>query len=566
MASDTVSTSNEDEADLALSWSGRWSLAHRILAVNVLTILLVALSTLYLDVFRNRLTKERVRQTKIEATATAHAILAAGPEDREPILATISKSTGTRLRLYGGDGRLIADSWRLSGPTYALRDPSTEGWSKDVARALDRGFNALVGARSLDDFVEPRIDRLQAWPEAVAARARGMAVTNIRNAPDLTPVLSAAVPAGSGVLLATDNDRAFTRTVRSQRAVIASIMTAVILISVLLSLFLARTIVRPMRRLAVAAHRVRLGRSREVRVPRLPSRSDEIGLLARAISDMSQSLRQRIDNIEAFAADVTHELKNPLASLRSAVEGIDRVDDPELKHKLMAIARDDVVRLDRLINDISEAARTDAELARAQFDRVDLGPLIEQIVGSWETRREKGDARIAFARPRKDTAAVMGKPDRLARAINNILDNAVSFSPPGGLVEIAAAGSATRSGSASTTRDRGSRPKRARRSSTASTRSGPKAKASAAIPGSASPSPVRSSRVMTAKSTFRTATMRHPARASPFACRRRTANDRDCPRQHGGDRRPGGPARRTIGIGQVGPRASADRSRFHPGQ
>ena len=439
MASDTVSTSNEDEADLALSWSGRWSLAHRILAVNVLTILLVALSTLYLDVFRNRLTKERVRQTKIEATATAHAILAAGPEDREPILATISKSTGTRLRLYGGDGRLIADSWRLSGPTYALRDPSTEGWSKDVARALDRGFNALVGARSLDDFVEPRVDRLQAWPEAVAAKARGKAVTNIRNAPDLTPVLSAAVPAGPGVLLATDNDRAFTRTVRSQRAVIASIMTAVILISVLLSLFLARTIVRPMRRLAVAAHRVRLGRSREVRVPRLPSRSDEIGLLARAISDMSQSLRQRIDNIEAFAADVTHELKNPLASLRSAVEGIDRVDDPELKHKLMAIARDDVVRLDRLINDISEAARTDAELARAQFDRVDLGPLIEQIVGSWETRREKGDARIAFARPRKDTAAVMGKPDRLARAIHTLRDKAVSVSPPGGLVEIAAA-------------------------------------------------------------------------------------------------------------------------------
>jgi two-component system sensor histidine kinase ChvG len=439
MASDIASTNSEDEADLALSWSGRWSLAHRILAVNVLTILLVALSTLYLDVFRNRLSKERVRQTKIEATATAQAILAAGPEDREAIMATISKSTGTRLRLYGGDGRLIADSWHQTGPTYTLRDPATEGWTKDVARALDRGFNALVGAQSLDEFLEPRIDRLQAWPEAVAAKGRNKAVTNIRNAPDLTPVLSAAVPAGTGVLLATDNDRAFTRTVRSQRAVIASIMTAVILISVLLSLFLARTIVRPMRRLAIAAHRVRLGRSREVRVPRLPSRSDEIGLLARAVSDMSQSLRQRIDNIEAFAADVTHELKNPLASLRSAVEGIDRVDDPELKHKLMGIARDDVVRLDRLINDISEAARTDAELARAQFDRVDLGPLIEQIVASWETRREKGDARIAFARPRKDTAAVMGKPDRLARAINNIIDNAISFSPPGGLVEIAAA-------------------------------------------------------------------------------------------------------------------------------
>ena len=108
-------------------------------------------------------------------------------------------------------------------------------------------------------------------------------------------------------------------------------MAVLILISVLLSLFLARTIVRPLRRLAIAAHRVRLGRSREVNVPRLPSRSDEIGLLARAVSDMSQSLRQRIDNIEAFAADVTHELKNPLASLRSAVDGLDRVEDPELR-------------------------------------------------------------------------------------------------------------------------------------------------------------------------------------------------------------------------------------------
>jgi two-component system sensor histidine kinase ChvG len=254
----------------------------------------------------------------------------------------------------------------------------------------------------------------------------------------LTPVISAAVPVGENILLATENDRAFTRTVRRQRALIATAMAVVILLSVLLSMFLARTIVRPMRRLALAAHRVRLGRSREVRVPRLPSRSDEIGLLARAVSDMSQSLRQRIDNMEAFAADVTHELKNPLASLRSAIDGIDRVDDPDIKRQLLTVARDDVRRLDRLINDISEAARTDAELARAQFDRVDLGPLIEQIAASWETRREKGDARIAFARPRMASAVVMGKPDRLARAINNILDNAVSFSPPGGLVEIAA--------------------------------------------------------------------------------------------------------------------------------
>lgn len=345
MASDTVSTSNEDR-DLRLTWSGRWSLAHRILALNLITVLLVALSTLYLDVFRNRLTKERTRQTRIEATATALAIEAAGPEDREPILATVSKSTGSRMRLFAPDGKLLADSWHLTGPTFELKDPSTQGWTKSAARALDRGFNSLVGAPRLDEYVEPANDRLQSWPEAAAAKAQHQAVTVVRNAPDLTPVISAAVPVDGGVLLATTNDRAFTRTVRTQRANILAAMVFLVGLSVLLSLFLARTIVRPLRRLALAAHRVRLGRSREVNVPRLPSRSDEIGLLARAVSDMSQSLRHRIDNIEAFAADVTHELKNPLASLRSAIDGLDRVQDPELREKLKTIVREDVTRLD----------------------------------------------------------------------------------------------------------------------------------------------------------------------------------------------------------------------------
>ncbi len=438
MASDTDSTTS-DEADLALSWSGRWTLAHRILAVNILTLALLALSTLYLDVFRNRLSKERTRQTRIEASATAQALAHVPPGERPALLASISRTTGSRMRLYAPDGTLVTDSWTRTGPTYELRDPNTQKWTKDVARALDRGFNALVGAEPLDDFAEPAVDRLQAWPEALEARKSGRPETKVRNAPDLTPVISGAAPMGADMLLVTDNDRAFTHTVRSQRATLAAIMGAIILLSILLSLFLARTIVRPLRRLALAAHRVRLGRAREVNVPRLPSRTDEIGLLARAVSDMSQSLRQRMDNIEAFAADVTHELKNPLASLRSAVDSLESVRDPELQHKLLAVARDDVGRLDRLISDISEAARTDAELARATFESVDLGPLIEQLVASWENRPEKGNARIAFARPRKASAVVMGKPDRLARAINALIDNAVSFSPAGGLVEIAAA-------------------------------------------------------------------------------------------------------------------------------
>jgi two-component system sensor histidine kinase ChvG len=313
-----------------------------------------------------------------------------------------------------------------------------ESWMKDAARAMDRGFNFLVGAEAAPEFVEPAVDRLSAWPEAWQALRANAVTSEIRQAPDQTPVLSAAAPVDGGALLVTSNERSLTRSMRAQRAGLALAMAISILISVALSLFLARTIVRPLRRIALAAHRVRLGRAREVRVPRLPSRRDEIGLLARSVSDMSQSLRQRIDNIEAFAADVTHELKNPLASLRSAIDGLETVHDDQLRNRLTQVAREDVMRLDRLINDISEAARTDAELARARFEPVDLGALIEQIVASWDSRRDKGDARIAYARPRKASTMVMGDPSRLARAIDNLLDNAVSFSPPGGLVEIAA--------------------------------------------------------------------------------------------------------------------------------
>ncbi len=425
--------------DLELSWSGRWTLAHRILAVTILTLILLALSILYLDAFRNQLSQERIRQAQREAAVTARMLDQVPPARRARALGSAANASRSRMRLYDAEGALVADSWRLTGPTYELRDPTTQKWTKDAARALDRGFNALVGAEPIEDFVEPRSDRLDAWPEALEAKGSGRVASEVRSAPDLTPVFSAAARTAGGVLLVTDNDRSFTRTVRSQRAALAVAMAFAAILSILLSLFLARTIVRPLRHLALAAHRVRLGRAREVKVPRLPSRSDEIGLLARAVSDMSQSLRQRIDNIEAFAADVTHELKNPLASLRSALDSLDRIEDAKLRKQLIDVARHDVIRLDRLIGDISEAARTDAELARAAFEQVDVGALIEQLVSSWEPRRDRGNARIAFARPRRNSAVVLGKPDRLARAIDNIIDNAISFSPPGGLVEIAAA-------------------------------------------------------------------------------------------------------------------------------
>jgi two-component system sensor histidine kinase ChvG len=224
--------------------------------------------------------------------------------------------------------------------------------------------------------------------------------------------------------------------VREERLTSFLIFLGVLALSLLLSLFLARTIVRPLRRLSIAAQRVRLGRAREVTVPRFKKRRDEIGTLARALSDMTQALRHRIDATESFAADVAHEIKNPLASLRSAVESLDLVKDDGLRAQLLEVIRDDVNRIDRLITDIADASRLDAELSRTRFERVDLGQLATTLVKLVERAGLPRGVKIAYARPEPGTAIVMGEESRIAQAVRNLLENAVSFSPDDGIVRL----------------------------------------------------------------------------------------------------------------------------------
>jgi len=422
-------------------WTRRISLRHRILAVNVFAVAILAGSILYLDSFRSSLTQARLDRARSETEMIAHMLTAIPPEARQPVLLRLGQDSRARLRIYGPDGRVAADSWIGVTPTYSFRDPADEPWYRQVARWLDNGFDAIVGARRPPLYVPPADDTLAAAPEAVAAVRSGALETAVRRAPDGTPFISTARRIGdgaSGVLLLTINARDVRHAVRTERGNLLLILAATLIVSILLSRFLARTIASPLRRLAYAAHRVRLGRDREVAVPVLPNRRDEIGLLARALADMTQSLRQRIDATDAFAADVTHELKNPLASLRSAIETLERVEDPALRRRMLDVIRDDVCRLDRLVVDIAEASRMDAELSRARFEPIDLGPLIESLLPLWEQRSGK-EVEIAFARPRMGTAIVNGDESRLSRLLDNLVDNAISFSPEGGVVEIRAA-------------------------------------------------------------------------------------------------------------------------------
>lgn len=439
MAPDTASQTTR-EADLSLQWSGKLSLTRRILAVNILALALLAGGFFYLDSYRTRIVDARLEQSERELKLLAIGLDRA-PRDRwDGLIAAFSRQTDDRVRLYGPDGRRIADSFDMNAPRYELRDPKSESWERQVARWLDKLIDRIVWAELPPDFTEPAIDEASQWPELVTARRTGRAQSIFRYAPDRTPMITAAISMGVGKpqLLATENARDITRIVRAERFRLGVVLGVAFIISILLSLFLARTIVRPLRRLARAAVRVRLGRAREVMVPRLPSRKDEIGLLARALSDMSHALRQRIDATEAFAADVTHELKNPIASLRSALEALSTVEAPELRAQLMDIAHDDVRRLDRLVTDIAEASRVDAQLSRAKFDEVDLGLTIEKLIVGRETRGIPRQVRLAFARPRRGVAVVMGDEQRLLRVIENLVDNAISFSPPGGLVQIIA--------------------------------------------------------------------------------------------------------------------------------
>ncbi len=419
-----------------LFWTRRTSLTARILAVNIIALGLMAGSFFYLDSYRNQLVEERFKLARSEAEITADALAEIPASQRSALLARIGSEQKLRLRLYDSRGNMIADSFAIAEPSFRFIDPATEPWYQDAARFLDRGMNIVLGGPKILAYRDPAIDAVGAWPELSAAKKTGRTVVMQRSAPDQTPVINAAAPidARGELLLVTRNDPNITQSVRDARQTLAIVLAVTLLISIQLSLFLARTIVQPLRTLVRAAVRVRLGRDREVVVPRLPERRDEIGMLARAISDMTTALRHRIDAVETFAADVAHEIKNPLTSLRSALESLEKVGEGDLRKQLTAIAVHDVQRIDRLITEIADASRIDAELSRTEFMPFDLVTMTRALISTREARGVNRDCQVAVGLDGPGPWTVLGDPARLERVVENLLDNAISFSPPGGAV------------------------------------------------------------------------------------------------------------------------------------
>ena len=313
-------------------------------------------------------------------------------------------------------------------------------WS---ARALDRLVDLLSGRASLPLWAEPGQDRLADQALARSVAASGQPKVAAGSTRERAIVLEAAVPVATGpaagsVLLLTSSTVDIVEMVRKLRGDTFRLFLALLAASLLVSLYLARTISRPLGELALAAQRVRRGRAREIAIPRFPGRRDEVGRLARALSDMTAHLRTRIDATESFAADVAHELKNPLASLRSAVEALDTVRDPAARAQLFALIRQDVGRIDRLIGDISSASRIEAELSRAAPEAVDVGQLVTTTAQALaQTAGWRDRVRLVVDTVAPGDAMVLAGRGRLEQVVVNLVDNAVSFSPPGGVVRLA---------------------------------------------------------------------------------------------------------------------------------
>lgn len=469
----------------AISSRAASSLTRRIVVLNLAGLVALLLGFLYLNQFREGLIEARVQSLLTQGEIIAGAISASAtvetdtitidpdkllqlqagesagfaedpldfsinPEKVAPLLRRLVTPTKTRARVYDRDGLLTLDSRSLYSRGDVLRLDLPRVGEPDEPPLLERTWNMLrnrLGRADVPTYDDFENANGKSYPE-VARALNGTAASVVRVNTRGQTIVSVAVPVQrfrtvKGALLLSTQGGDIDAVIASERYAIFQVFAVAAGVMIVLSVLLAGTIAEPIRKLAEAAQRVRRGVKSREQIPDFASRHDEIGHLSGSLREMTKALYSRIEAIESFAADVAHELKNPLTSLRSAVETLPRAKSDDARGRLLSVIQHDVRRLDRLISDISDASRLDAELARNDSAPVDMQQVLEAVVSVQNETRREGQPRIELTTERRgqrpggrDGFLVMGHDSRLGQVVVNLIDNARSFSAPDKTVRV----------------------------------------------------------------------------------------------------------------------------------
>jgi two-component system sensor histidine kinase ChvG len=431
------------------------ALTWRIIAFNAIALIVLTVGVIVVQATGRGLVEERLSGVQAQAAIVAGALAEYATDtethtlkvhDAEVLLPELITPTRLRARIYLPSGHLAIDSrnFLARNMVETVELPALDRWTQFKVWA-HRIYDGVMGIRpftQLQPYYEGGDDG-RVYHEVNMALT-GMAANAERVDDRNKLVLSVAVPIESryrtiyGVLLVSTESGDIDDILQQERATLIEVVAVALVAMLLSSLYLASTIAEPVRRLAAAADRVRFGQGGRGDIPNFPERNDEIGDLADSLKSMTSALYDRIDAIERFAADVAHELKNPLTSLASAMEMMARAKDEAVRNRLMAIVRGDVKRIDRLITDISDASRLDAELSREVREPVDLSRLLLTIVEVYRMTDSAAGVRLTLSDELPVGTMVLAQGERLGQVFRNLIDNAISFSPPNGKVMVTA--------------------------------------------------------------------------------------------------------------------------------
>jgi two-component system sensor histidine kinase ChvG len=416
-------------------------LGRLIIGLNLLGLAVLVGGALVLNEFRQGLISARFDSLRTQGDLIAYVITDSATVDEPAPALNVERAVKLlqlldiphteRARLYDAQGHILADSDVIADKVMV----------RPLPPARSRGFDLLQSIMPPGGGETTREARAHAAEIAeVKTALTGHAVEQVRESETGGRLVSVSIPiqkveAVLGVLTIESGD--VDKIVAAQRAALIPFILIAVAVSLVSSILLNVLVARPVMRLARAADSIRLKRARILSLPDLAERDDEIGDLTRALEAMTSTLSARMDATERFAADVSHEIKNPLTSIRSAVETLELSPTPQAQARLLPILKNDVGRLDRLITDISNASRLDAELSREAPRALDLAKVLGDIAALYRASMKEGEPTVRFlGGDGGEVFRIVGREGPLGQVFRNLIDNARSFSPPDGVVAL----------------------------------------------------------------------------------------------------------------------------------